>query len=115
MKKLVFLLLFAGVIFAQDKPARNKVTAVGTATSWAAVFVGTGTGTYKDLSIRNLDSDTDTLIYVTMVSDTAAARWRFRGLVLAGEVDNQITRFGGDSLYVMSSSSTPYIIRSVVR
>ena len=123
MKKLLFLvfLLLPALLTAQDKPVSQGFTRLGTATTaYTGVPLLSGTLGAFDLSIANRDTDTDTLKVVFNKADTSSANIDMAGgrgrvlFVIAGEIHN-VARVSSDTLWVKSSSSTPYTITGVRR
>lgn len=116
MKSFIFLILGFFIwqdAISQTKPVTGTRSQYATATTTLSLYyIGVGE---KDLSIINFDTDTDTLIVFRRAADTAAALWQNRVLVFPGSVENGLTRFIGDTLYVKSSGSTPFYFRSVNR
>ena len=101
---LAMVFLCAGVAIAQTSIARGAKNHVGSATTTITpIFLGQGGEKY--ITFVNLDTDTDTLIVYPTLRDTAASLWKNRILLLRGWVDNKLTRFMGDSIYVKSSGT----------
>lgn len=106
MKKLIFaLLLIPIVLLSQDKPVAGSRGQVATATTTTAAFY-LGGGFWKDVTVINLGTGTDTLIIYPSRLDSTASLWRNRVLVLTGWVNNKLTRFPGDSIWVRASANT---------
>ena len=112
MKAIILFLISISFCLAQDRPTYGSVAKAGTATS-AVTKISTGRGE-KDVSIVNFNTGTDTLIVCLQAGDTTGYPAR-RLLLLPGWTNNKLVKFGGDTLYIMSSGTSSYYIEATKR
>lgn len=111
---VVMVLVLVGVGYGQIRPVSGnsaKVVSISTADSLHKFYLGGGE---KDISLYNMDGS-DTLRVYPFIRDTASALWGNRILVLPGWINNKLTRYSGDTLFVQGSGALVFYYEATRR